>query len=105
LRKARSQTLPPAFDAPWQAQGFAMAQALIESGRITAADWATALGAALRQRHADGAPDTTDTYFEAVTDALEAVLALEKSEVRATMAAWRRAYETTAHGKPVKLPD
>lgn len=94
---------PPAFDEPWQAQAYAMAQVLIESGRIEPNLWATTMRAAISNRLASGAPDTADTYFAAVTDALESVLSLEKKEMRNAVEAWREAYETTPHGKPVKL--
>ncbi len=93
----------PPFDAPWQSQTYAMAQVLIESGRIASSDWSAALGAAIRRRLAAGAADTTETYFAAVTEALETVLAVDGDEVGAGVEAWRQAYETTPHGKPVRL--
>lgn len=93
----------PAFDAPWQAQAYAMSQVLIERGRIAPADWSAALGAAIRRRLAGGAPDTTETYFEAVAEALETVLAVADDEIARIADAWRQAYETTPHGKPVRL--
>ncbi|WP_282610540.1 nitrile hydratase accessory protein [Pelagibius sp. Alg239-R121] len=93
----------PAFDEPWHAQAYAMSQVLIESGRITPGDWAAALGNAIKTRLASGAPDTTDSYFAAITDALESVLAVKEQEINHTVEAWRDAYETTPHGKPVKL--
>ena len=93
----------PAFDAPWQAQAYAMAQVLIENGRIEPGDWAAALGATIRRRLAAGAADTTETYFEAVAEALETVLALGDDEIAGTADAWRQAYETTPHGQPVRL--
>ncbi len=96
-------TEPPAFDEPWQAQVYGMAQVLIESGRIEPNVWATTMRAAISNRLASGAPDTTDTYFAAVTDALESVMSLEKKEMGNAVEAWREAYETTPHGKPVKL--
>lgn len=96
-------TEPPAFDEPWQAQVYGMAQVLIESGRIEPNSWAMAMRAAISKRLESGAPDSTDTYFAAVTDALESVMSLEKKEMGSAVEAWREAYETTPHGKPVKL--
>src|SRR6056297_2054774 len=61
----------PVFDAPWQAQALALADTLARSGRFTPADWAEALGHALREADAQGAPDTTETYYGAVLIALE----------------------------------
>ena len=42
----------------------------IENGRIEPAAWSAVLGAAIRERLANGAPDTTETYYAALTDAL-----------------------------------
>lgn len=92
----------PGFDAAWQAQVYGIAQLLVENGVISAGEWSEALGAAIRRREADGS-DRHEDYFEAVSDALISVLALSPDEVNETMAAWRSAYETTPHGKPVKL--
>ena len=96
-------TEPPAFDEPWQAQVYGMAQVLIESGRIEPNTWAAAMRAAISKRLEAGAPDTTDSYFAAVTDALESVMSVEKRELGGVVEAWREAYETTPHGQPVKL--
>ncbi len=93
----------PGFDEPWQAQVHAMSQVLLESGQIEAEVWAGTLGAAIRKRFASGAPDTTETYYKALTDALETVLALDVQELAQFAEAWRDAYETTPHGKPVIL--
>ena len=80
-----------------------MAQVLIETGRIDAGDWAETLGTALRRRHDAGAADTNETYYLAVSDALEAAMAVDGRELNSTMAAWRAAYERTPHGRPVEL--
>lgn len=94
---------PQSFDEPWQAQAYAMSQVLIESGQITPGDWAQTLGAAIKARLATGAEDTSQTYFEAVTDALTTALKMDEQEMEATAQEWRLAYETTPHGKPVNL--
>lgn len=54
------------FTAPWQAEAFAMAVALVESGRIAPAAWTAALGTA---RGTKGA----ETYWEDWLAALEAL--------------------------------
>jgi nitrile hydratase accessory protein len=56
------------FTAPWQAEAFAMVAALLESGRLAPADWATALGAA-RASHAPD--DGADAYWADWLSALE----------------------------------
>jgi len=80
-----------------------MSQVLIERGQIAPEVWAETLGAAIRQRIADGAADTPQTYFEAVTDALETVLALSRTELSGLAESWRSAYKATPHGQPVAL--
>jgi nitrile hydratase accessory protein len=56
------------FTAPWQAEAFAMAVALVEGGRVTPAAWAAALGAA---RAAHGPDDGADGYWQDWLVALE----------------------------------
>ncbi len=93
----------PGFEEPWQAQIYAMSQVLVETGQIAPRAWADALGAAIRERLSAGAPDTPETYFQAVADALEAVLALSRADVTGLTEAWRSAYQATPHGEPVAL--
>ena len=52
---------PPArwFEEPWQAQALALADSLVQAGRFSATDWAAALGTALGEAEARGAPDTS----------------------------------------------
>ena len=88
----------PAFEAPWQAQAFAMVVALHEKGLFTWPDWAATLGAAI-ERH--------DDYHDAWIEALEAMLArhgvAEGGEIEALAEAWARAAEATPHGGPIVL--
>jgi hypothetical protein len=44
----RATLSQPDFDEPWEAEALALAMALIDTGRITKAEWAEALGAAIR---------------------------------------------------------
>ena len=109
LFKPDDPLAPPeaAFDAPWQAQALAMANALISDGHVSANQWAQTLGAALREAEAQDAPDTKETYFLAVLSALETVsetqTGISKSDRAERREAWETAYKTTAHGQPVKL--
>jgi len=93
----------PGFDEPWQAQVHGISRVLIETGKIEPQAWAETLGGAIRKRLDAGAPDTTETYYIAMTDAVEAVLAVDKSALDGFVEAWRHAYETTPHGQPVLL--
>lgn len=97
----------PAFEEPWQAQALALADAMVRAGHFSAADWAEALGTALREAEAAGAPDTLETYFTAVLTALErlaeARAGLSADARAARRAAWEAAYGRTPHGQPVTL--
>ena len=95
------------FDEPWQAEVLALAAALQQAGRFSAAEWAAALGAAIARAQAAGDPDDGSTYYAHVLDALER-LVFEKSLsthdlLAARKEAWRTAYANTPHGKPVRL--
>lgn len=56
------------FTAPWQAEAFALAVALVEAGRITPTAWAEALGTA---RAAHGPDDGAEAYWADWLAALE----------------------------------
>lgn len=77
-----------------------------DAGNFTATDWAEALGAALRNAEATGAPDTEDTYYSAALAALEhlseftGIAAEERAKRKAE---WEAAYHRTPHGHPVTL--
>ena len=97
----------PVFDDPWQAQVLALANDLAEKGVFTRAAWSDALGAALRDADARGAPDTPETYYMCALAALETLLA-DADKVSGNMLderteSWRRAYLNTPHGEPVEL--
>lgn len=97
----------PLFEQPWQADVLAMADGLRDRGLFTAGEWASALGAALRQAADHGAPDTAETYYCSALAALEALLSRHAPEVAIAMpqrvSAWRRAYLNTPHGQPIVL--
>ena len=99
---------PEGFDAPWQAEAYALGQALIAAGHVSAEDWAQALGDALRQRlHGADMPDNAQTYAVALVDALAAVTSgtgiVSAEELLNRTEAWRSAYADTPHGTPVTL--
>jgi len=95
------------FDEAWHAQALGLADCLVEAGVISAAQWAEALGEALRQAERAQAPDNMKTYYTAVVSALEALLqqsgTLGAQEAEARKAQWERAYLNTPHGQPVEL--
>lgn len=97
----------PAFDAPWQAEVLAIADTLIETGVITQADWARALGAALVKVQVIEEQDDKAAYYSAALQALEQVIAdpcgISQAGLDAQKQDWIDAYAATPHGMPVVL--
>jgi len=118
----------PAFCEPWQAQAFALANALIDKGIFTAEEWAQAfalanalidkgiftaeewapaLGAEIKRAQAAGDPDTGETYYNHWLATLERLCADKGlalgDEVADRAEEWRNAYLATPHGQPVAL--
>lgn len=83
----------------------AMADTLISAGHVDATEWAETLGAALRTAEAEGAPDTTETYYTCVLKALENVTEphVSAQDRQTRRAEWEYAYHRTPHGEPVEL--
>ena len=90
------------FDAPWQAQAFAMTLALHQAGLFTWPEWAAALGKALE----GAAPDGSD-YYACWLSALEAIVtakaATTAAEVDAFTVRRQAAAHATPHGAPIRL--
>lgn len=97
----------PVFEAPWEAQAFAMTLALHELGVFTWSEWAAALSQAIRDAQAAGDPDTGENYYRHWMVALERITT-GKGLVSDTMLAqrkreWEEAARRTPHGKPIEL--
>ena len=97
----------PVFEAPWQAQIFAMAVRLNEQGVFSWGEWAARFGEERARAVAEGAPDTNETYYRGWLDALERMVvekgATSPAELAERKAAWDRAAKATPHGKPIVL--
>jgi len=97
----------PVFDAPWQAQAFAMALSLQERGMFTWTDWAEMLGAARAHTATERAPDTGESYYRDWLATLERMVTArgltDAAALNRTRAAWDRAAERTPHGAPIEL--
>src|SRR5262249_7848227 len=61
----------PVFAEPWQAQAFALAVKLSESGYFTWKEWAATLADELRAAEARGEPDDGSHYYDHWLAALE----------------------------------
>jgi nitrile hydratase accessory protein len=98
------------FNAPWQAEAFALAVSLSERGVFTWAEWAATLGDEIKKAQAAGDPDTGATYYHHWLAALERILAekgvTSAAQLARTRDAWERACARTPHGVPIELrPD
>ena len=97
----------PLFDEPWQAQALGLAFSLAERGVYSPAEWSQKLGFVHSQILEGGAPDTPQTYYEAVVHALEQLIGEKESFssnlLEDRVSEWRQAYLNTPHGQPVKL--
>jgi nitrile hydratase accessory protein len=92
-----------AFAEPWQAQAYALAYELHRAGVFTWPEWSRTLGARLDARPQNDGSE----YYVAWLEALETLVIEKGAASAATLKgfkeAWRTAYETTPHGKPVEL--
>lgn len=97
----------PVFREPWEAQAFAMAVALHETGLFTWAEWAATLGSEIKRAQASGDPDAGDTYYRHWLAALERIVAEKGVTNAVTLAryrdAWDHAADRTPHGTPIEL--
>ena len=88
------------FQAPWQAQLFALTVALNEAWHFTWPDWASAFGPRVQTVEAD-------RYWEVWSEALVAFLEergiAAASEVQAMTERWQAAARATPHGRPIEL--
>lgn len=94
----------PVFEAPWQAQAFALTVQLHAEGAFTWPEWAQALSEELK---AAGPDDDGSRYYEHWLAALERLVAAKRlanpDALCERKRAWEAAYLRTPHGKPVTL--
>lgn len=97
----------PVFAEPWQAQAFAMAVSLLESGHFSWNEWAQTIGAEIAHAPEHGIAEDGSGYYELWLRALEKLVTHKAlasiSELDTLKHAWHEAYEHTPHGKPVSL--
>ena len=117
VEKERLEVLPPlprdgdgpVFEAPWQAQAFALAVKLSEQGHFTWKEWAAALADELKAAEQCGEPDNGSRYYYHWVAALERLVTEKDLTESLALAerknAWADAYRHTPHGQPVVLRD
>jgi nitrile hydratase accessory protein len=97
----------PVFPEPWQAQAFALAVKLSEQGHFTWKEWTAALGDELRTAASLGESDDGIRYYHHWLAALERLVTIkgltDSAALVARKEAWKEAYRSTPHGKPVEL--
>lgn len=93
------------FDAPWQAQAFALTVHLHERGLFEWGEWVEHFSAILKAEQLEDS--SNDDYYRCWLKALEALLAskglADGSTIEAVTNAWHRAARATPHGQPILL--
>jgi nitrile hydratase accessory protein len=107
LDRALAADRPQAFEAPWEAQAFAIALMLHERGVFTWGEWAEALGAEIARAPRLGEPDDGRGYYGHWLAALER-LVVAKGMASAGLLSllrerWDEAARATQHGEAVRL--
>jgi nitrile hydratase accessory protein len=97
----------PVFNAPWEAQAFAMTVALHERGAFSWKEWADTLAEVIAEVKQRGEPDTGERYYEHWLTALERI-ATRKGLVTQELLEgmrheWDEAARRTPHGQPIEL--
>jgi len=97
----------PVFNAPWEAQAFAMAVALHEGGAFSWKEWSGTLAEVIAEVRARGEPDTGEHYYAHWLTALERILerksVLTHDALERRRHQWEDAARRTPHGKPIEL--
>jgi nitrile hydratase accessory protein len=97
----------PVFEAPWQAQAFALVLSLYDKGFFTWPEWAAALATEIGRAAAAGEPDTGDSYYRHWLSALERLVTAKGLTTPDVLTryrnAWDAAAERTPHGVPIEL--
>jgi nitrile hydratase accessory protein len=93
----------PVFQAPWEAQAFAMVVALHEQGAFTWKEWAACLAEVIAEvRHDDGSE-----YYRHWLTALERIVSrkgiLADALLERRRHEWDEAARRTPHGQPIVL--
>ena len=95
----------PTFYEPWQAEAFAIAVQLHEQGLFSWTEWSETLGTEIAKLAGRGEENYFLCWLNAVERLVEEKAVASSGELAAIADAWREAYRTTPHGKPVRLSE
>lgn len=97
----------PTFEAPWQAQAFALAVALNANGLFTWPEWAECFSTVIREAEPEMGIASQEHYYLHWLTALERISARKGlTDLQALdhrYEAWERATHATPHGEPIEL--
>ncbi|MEM1264624.1 MAG: nitrile hydratase accessory protein [Pseudomonadota bacterium] len=94
---------PGQFEAPWQAQLFAVTVALAEAGALDWSDWSARFGAARANVPRDDASDYYDHWLQTLEEILVERGVVSAGTLGDLTAAWARAAAATPHGSELLL--
>jgi len=81
----------PVFQAPWEAQAFALVLSLYDKGLFTWPEWAAALATQIGRAQAAGDPDRGDTYYRHWLNALEQMVTAKNLTTPDVLARYHKA--------------
>ncbi|TDV42319.1 nitrile hydratase accessory protein [Pseudomonas graminis] len=97
----------PVFDAPWQANVFALTVQLFKSGAFDWSQWVQVIGEEIKAAPARPGERVNDAYYRQWTSAFERLIAqlgiADGPTLSRRAEQWRQAYLHTPHGVAVAL--
>ncbi|MEM6826112.1 MAG: nitrile hydratase accessory protein [Pseudomonadota bacterium] len=90
------------FDAPWQAQLFALTVALNEAEHITWTEWTAAFGPRVQMV---GPEAYWDAWAQTLVCMLQDLEIAQASDIAELAARWKSAARATPHGMPIFLQE
>ena len=95
------------FDAPWQAQAFAIVVGLNRAGYFGWDEWVDVFSQEIARSPVEAGESENDTYYRQWLAALEQMVVklglLDLADTKTRAAEWRVAFINTPHGQAVEL--
>ena len=97
----------PIFNAPWEAQAFALVLALHKAGQFSWSEWTKYLSEEIKLAQKTGDLEFGNTYYQYWLRALEKIILAKalttNTDIMHKTEQWRLAYLNTPHGHPIDL--